>query len=758
MADFLNLPDRYVVLVDENGFVHNGSNPLPVTGSGGGGSGGMSQVDKTQFVEGVGLFTTTGGVFSETIVADPNEDQAAAVRITAKRAYHVHIRDENGVIFGDAANPFRTDPTGTTTQPVSDAGGSLTVDDGGITLSVDDGGSVLSVDDNGGSLTVDGTVAISNLPGSLQAYAEDTPHVSGDFGVLGLAVRVDTPGSLVDTDGDRSPLQVDNLGRLRVATTGAGSGVSQQDKTAFTEGVTNFAPVGGVFNDTVSADLAEDEAGAVRLTAKRAMHTNLRNVAGTEIATAAAPLRTDPTGATTQPVSDAGGSLTIDGTVTIVDGGGSITIDGSVTIGTALPAGSNNIGDVDVVSLPAGSIAATTAKTFDLDSGAGTDTVAAFGIALPASGGAVVGGTATDPLRTDPTGTTTQPISDAGGSLTVDDGGGSLTIDGTVTIQDGGNVISIDDGGGSITVDGTVATTQSGTWTVTSNVGTGVQDVDQVDTASLDYDSGAGTVNQTVMGLALPGSGGPVAGGTPTNPVRTDPTGTTAQPVTDNGGTLSIDDGGGLISIDDGGGSITVDGSVTIGAADNTIGRVKLTDGTTVASIRDFTNANPLDVAIVDASGNQITSFGSSTQYTEGDTDATITGNAVMWEDAADTLRPVSAVKPLPVAVVTAHNDSAAPARIALTNTTEQTLIAAPGPGLSLYVMAMAGSNDGGSRTLIDLKEGAGGTIRYTFCLAPRGGGFAHANFLWKLPANTALRVQQNSAQDSYVTVNYRVA
>ena len=40
---------------------------------------------------------------------------------------------------------------------------------------------------------------------------------------------------------------------------------------------------------------------------------------------------------------------------------------------------------------------------------------------------------------------------------------------------------------------------------------------------------------------------------------------------------------------------------------------------------------------------------GSSTEYTEGDTDASITGVAFMWEDGSDTLRAVSAAKPLPV-------------------------------------------------------------------------------------------------------------
>lgn len=50
------------------------------------------------------------------------------------------------------------------------------------------------------------------------------------------------------------------------------------------------------------------------------------------------------------PISDAGGNLSID------DGGNSITVDGSVSLAAAIPAGTNNIGDVDVLTLP-GSLA-----------------------------------------------------------------------------------------------------------------------------------------------------------------------------------------------------------------------------------------------------------------------------------------------------------------------------------------------------------------------------------------------------------------
>lgn len=63
-------------------------------------------------------------------------------------------------------------------------------------------------------------------------------------------------------------------------------------------------------------------------------------------------------------------------------------------------------------------------------------------------------------------------------------------------------------------------------------------------------------------------------------------------------------------------------------------------------TLRPASAAKPLPV-------NIITGSSSGVQYDEGVTDATITGTAAMWEDTGDTLRAVSAAKPLPVNVVT---------------------------------------------------------------------------------------------------------
>lgn len=60
----------------------------------------------------------------------------------------------------------------------------------------------------------------------------------------------------------------------------------------------------------------------------------------------------------------------------------------------------------------------------------------------------------------------------------------------------------------------------------------------------------------------------------------------------------------------------------------------------------------PQHVLVVDEAGDPVSftgGVGGATQYTEGDTDATITGTAVMFEDASNTIRPASESTPLPV-------------------------------------------------------------------------------------------------------------
>lgn len=69
------------------------------------------------------------------------------------------------------------------------------------------------------------------------------------------------------------------------------------------------------------------------------------------------------------------------------------------------------------------------------------------------------------------------------------------------------------------------------------------------------------------------------------------------------------------------------------------------------ATVKDLTNSNPLTVAITDANGDQITTFGGGVQYTEGDLDLTPTGTAMMFQRDTGTGETViiSDSNPLPV-------------------------------------------------------------------------------------------------------------
>lgn len=62
-----------------------------------------------------------------------------------------------------------------------------------------------------------GDVDIASFPGGLTGYAEDSAHVSGDIGLMALAVRQDATGPLA-ADGDYTPLQTNANGELKVTT------------------------------------------------------------------------------------------------------------------------------------------------------------------------------------------------------------------------------------------------------------------------------------------------------------------------------------------------------------------------------------------------------------------------------------------------------------------------------------------------------------------------------------------------------------
>jgi len=117
-------------------------NLLVNVAAGGGGGSAFSDQDESAYVPGLSEFVPVGGVRLDA-PTDVAAGQTAAARITPKRAGHVNLRDNSGLEFGTVTNPVRTDPVGSTDQPITAAqlpaalvGGRLDVNIGSGSITV----------------------------------------------------------------------------------------------------------------------------------------------------------------------------------------------------------------------------------------------------------------------------------------------------------------------------------------------------------------------------------------------------------------------------------------------------------------------------------------------------------------------------------------------------------------------------------------------------------------------------------------------
>lgn len=154
--------------------------------------------------------------------------------------------------------------------------------------------------------------------------------------------------------------------------------------------------------------------------------------------------------------------------VNVVAGGGAGGT--SSTFGIANPGTGTAAGFSDGTNMQMG-------RVFDGDTGGGTQYVLGSILRASGAGGTVETGVAANPLRTDPTGTTTQPISAAALPLPAGAATSALQTQpgvdiGDVTVNNGagGAAVNIQDGGNTITVDGTITATPSGVQDIQGNV------------------------------------------------------------------------------------------------------------------------------------------------------------------------------------------------------------------------------------------------------------------------------------------------
>lgn len=404
---------------------------------------------------------------------------------------------------------------------------------------------------------------------------------------------------------------------------GAGSGgTAMVDDAAFTPAVTSVTPMGAFFDDVAPDSVNEGDIGAPRMSANRNLYSTLRDAAGNErganvsagnallvdasattqpISAAALPL---PTGASTlaeQQTQTASLSVlddwdetnraavnTIAGQVGVQGASGVVTaLTQRVVLATdvALPAGDNNIGNVDIVTVPA-----------------------------PLS--TIGGGTEATALRV-------TVATDSTGVLSVDDNGGSLTVDNAalavvgggveatalrVTIaSDSTGVLSVDDNGGSLTVDGTVAVSAVVAGTGATNLGKA-------------EDAGHTSGDVGVMLLAVRNDTPVALAGTDLDYIPLS---------TDAAGALRVTGGGGGTEyVEDAAAPADPTGATFMMTRDDQLATVTEAEGDW--SRPRSTSKGALWVALADSSGDPITSFGGGTQYAQGtaSTDTDVLGMA----------------------------------------------------------------------------------------------------------------------------------
>ncbi len=329
-------------------------------------------------------------------------------------------------------------------------------EDGALRVTVaSDSTGVLSVDDNGGSLTVDGTVAVTGV----STAANQTTIIGHVDGIEALLTTIDADtsnlsvvGSGTEATAQRVTIATDSTGVLSVDDNG-GSLTVDGTVTIQDGGNTITVDNGGTF--AVQAD-TELTTGDVDTGAG----TDTRAVIGL-VGTASGGGQLIPGSSTDGLLVNLGGNndVTVAGVATAanqttlighVDGveGLLTTIDGDtgtiagavsgtemqVDVVGALPAGNNNIGDVDVASsaLPTGAATSANQTTVigHLDGVEGLLTT----IDADTSNLSVVGS------GTEATAQRVTIATDSTGVLSVDDNGGSLTVDGTVTANAGTNL------------------------------------------------------------------------------------------------------------------------------------------------------------------------------------------------------------------------------------------------------------------------------------------------------------------------------
>lgn len=622
-----------------------------------------------------------------------------------------------------------------------------------------------------GTVNVNGGVAVS---GTAQV-AIGTPFTVNDisrtvqvaiatpFTINNISATVNVAGTfIVDTINAISrtvqvavatPFTINNVSAtvMVAITSGGGSGFSLTDGTPHTAQEAAFVPVGGVFDDAVPGTLSEGDAGVARITTNRALHINLRDASGNELGAASASgvfVRT-ATVVVAAGASNIGTINDISRTVQVAVGTPFTVNNISATVAVSglvgLTAGTAVIGDINAISRTV-QVAVGTPFTINNVSAtvtvAGTVNLSATASVILAAGAANIG-SINDISRTVQVAIGT-PFTLQGISTTV-----NVAIATPFTVNN-------------ISASVLVATGATADFNTLASA-------DQVQTLP-------------IFGLALPASGGAVAGGTTANPVMVGGTINNISAAVTVSGLVGLTAGTAVIG-DINAISRTVQVAVgtpftinNISAAVVTTGLVGLTAG---ASNIGHINHISATVAVAIATPFTVNNI-SATVTVSGTVNVSATASVVLAAGTANigTLNDIS--RTVQVAVATPFilqgisttvttvvagftpvipSASHGPKTVTVSTSAVVVLVANPGTGLSVHITQLVITNAGTVSTLARVGTSATPSTVLTYCASGGGGVVMNFDPPWKLSASaTAIAsVKPNSSGNVYFMVNFYV-
>lgn len=539
----------------------------------------------------------------------------------------------------DAVSVYGSDDAGTTKRIIkTDSGGAVQVDVESGTITANQGGT-WNINNVSGTVSLPTGAATSALQdGIIKDGTGDTTQAN----VSGGRVHVDGSGVTQPVSGSVSITQGGNTAAVNASSqlsvncaNCTGSGVSQQDKTGFTAGTSNMVPIGGYMDDTTPSTLAEGEAGAARMTTNRAVHVNLRDASGTELSVGGGTQYDQGTATTATDKLTMAGAIRRD----------TAALDAGVANGDRAALSTDSSGRLRVTSIDvqqpvsnstasnSGSITAVAQQVILNNLGQGFLSAASIKVSGTWSGtlqfeydDAALGAFVALPVHT---GTTVVTSTTTNGDFIV-----NLPVTDIIQLRS--------------------SAWTSGTANIAFLAGNSVAGV------TYPLPPGTNTLGGVNLSQYTPASGRlPVDGSGVTQPISA-----ASLPLPTGAATAANQDGiirdgtGDTTQANVSGGALHVaqQGNITVNSHDVTNAgtfATQIVQGGLTATVRDTGTSDSLNVAIVDGSGNHITSFGGGVQYTEGDTDTTITGTAIMFESNTGTsaLSVASNTTPLPTRI-----------------------------------------------------------------------------------------------------------